>query len=134
MKLSRRMYVYLIAQDVLVLTQVLCLGHMHRQCQSWPASLSPSRRYIPIHITSWANKWAWRITDNEAVVRSPSEVTHAFDYVVLAHKAIDQDAVASQMQSAVNASTTMVIIQNGVGNEGPFRRLYPGSSILTCVV
>lgn len=68
------------------------------------------------------------------MVRSPSEVTDAFDYVVLAHKAIDQDAVASKLQSAVNASTTMVIIQNGVGNEVPFRQLYPESSIITCVV
>lgn len=128
------MYVYLTAQGVLVLIQFLCVGHIHRQCQPWPTSLSSSRRYISIHIQNWTNKWRRRITDNETVVRSPSEVTHAFDYVVLAHKAIDQDAAASQLQSVVNASTTMVIIQNGVGNEEPFRRLYPESSIITCVV
>lgn len=68
------------------------------------------------------------------MVSSPSELTHPFNYVVLAHKAIDQDGVASQLQSAINVSTTIVIVQNGVGNEEPFRRVYPDSSIITCVV
>lgn len=68
------------------------------------------------------------------VVRSPSELTHAFDYVVVTSKAVDQDTVASQLQSATDARTTIVIIQNGVGNEEPFRRLYPDTSIITCVV
>ena len=68
------------------------------------------------------------------MVHSLAETTQSFDYVVLAHKAIDQDTVASQMQSAVDARTTIVIIQNGVGNEEPFRRLYADTSIITCVV
>lgn len=72
------------------------------------------------------------IVNGITVVKSPSELTGPFDYIVLAHKAIDQDAVASQLQS-VKAST-LVIIQNGVGNEEPFRRTHPDSSIVTCVV
>jgi len=33
----------------------------------------------------------------------------------------------------VNASTTFVIIQNGVGNEVPFRSQYPRNTIISCV-
>lgn len=72
------------------------------------------------------------IVNSIIVVKSPSEITGPFDYIVFAHKAIDQEAVASQLQS-VKAST-LVIIQNGVGNEDPFRRTHPDSSIVTCVV
>lgn len=57
------------------------------------------------------------------------------DYVVCAHKAIDQDHVAAQLQPVVDPSrTTIVIIQNGVGNEEPFRKQFPQNSIITCVV
>lgn len=68
------------------------------------------------------------------MVKSLSEITQPFDYIVFAHKAMGQDAVASQIQSAIDANTTLVIIQNGVGNEEPFRRLYPESTIVSCVV
>lgn len=30
--------------------------------------------------------------------------------------------------------TSIVIIQNGVGNEEPFRKAFPGTTIITCVV
>ncbi|KAJ5123774.1 hypothetical protein N7448_009871 [Penicillium atrosanguineum] len=67
------------------------------------------------------------------VVRSPSEAS-TVDYVVCAHKAIDQEDVAVQLKPVVDQSrTTIVIIQNGVGNEEAFRKQFPGSSILTCV-
>lgn len=57
------------------------------------------------------------------------------DYVVCAHKAIDQDEVAGQLKPVVDPSrTTIVIIQNGVGNEEPFRKQFPLNSIITCVV
>lgn len=57
------------------------------------------------------------------------------DYVVCAHKAIDQDEVAAKLQPVVDQSkTTIVIIQNGVGNEEAFRKQFPQCSILTCVV
>ena len=71
---------------------------------------------------------------NWTVIKSLSEVSHPFDYIVFAHKAVDQDAVAAQLQLAVDVDTTLVIIQNGVGNEEPFRRLYPETSIISCVV
>lgn len=57
------------------------------------------------------------------------------DYLVCAHKAIDQEKVAAQLKPAVDPSrTTIVIIQNGVGNEEAFRNEFPQNSILTCVV
>ena len=69
-----------------------------------------------------------------AVVKSPTEASPV-DYVVCAHKAIDQDDVAAQLKPVVEEGrTTFVIIQNGVGNEFAFRNKFPGSSILTCVV
>lgn len=57
------------------------------------------------------------------------------DYIVCAHKAIDQDGVAAQLQPVVDDTrSAIVIIQNGVGNEEPFRKRFPQCSILTCVV
>lgn len=57
------------------------------------------------------------------------------DYIVCAHKAIDQDEVAVQLKPVVDPSrTTIVVIQNGVGNEEPFRKQFPQNSIITCVV
>ncbi|KAJ5659910.1 hypothetical protein N7507_006361 [Penicillium longicatenatum] len=67
------------------------------------------------------------------VVKSPAEASPV-DYVVCAHKAIDQENVAAQLKPVVDEGrTTFVIIQNGVGNEVPFRNQFPGCSILTCV-
>jgi ketopantoate reductase len=68
------------------------------------------------------------------VVKSVDEVPPV-DYIVCAHKAIDQDVVAAQLQPAVDPNrTTIVLIQNGVGNEEPFRKKFPENTILTCVV
>ncbi|KAJ6090298.1 Ketopantoate reductase ApbA/PanE [Penicillium sp. IBT 16267x] len=69
----------------------------------------------------------------ERVVRSPAEASPV-DYIVCAHKAIDQEDVAAQLNPLVeDGRTTFVIIQNGVGNEVAFRNQFPGCSILTCV-
>lgn len=68
------------------------------------------------------------------VIKSADEVTAPFDYVVCAHKAIDQEQVAAKLTPAISEKTTIVIIQNGVGNEEAFRNRFPRSSIITCVV
>ncbi|KFA60786.1 hypothetical protein S40285_06323 [Stachybotrys chlorohalonatus IBT 40285] len=68
------------------------------------------------------------------VVRTAAEAGTTFDYVVCAHKAIDQASVPAQLASAVDeGKTTIVIIQNGVGNEEPFRNAFPAATILSCV-
>ncbi|KAI8624998.1 2-dehydropantoate 2-reductase [Xylariaceae sp. FL1651] len=68
------------------------------------------------------------------VVKSAAEAQSTFDYIVCAHKAINQASVPEQLASAVDEEkTTIVIIQNGVGNEEPFRKRFPGASIISCV-
>ncbi|KAI1842534.1 hypothetical protein JX265_012654 [Neoarthrinium moseri] len=68
------------------------------------------------------------------VVRTPAEAGVTFDFVVCAHKAIDQASVPDQIAPAVDETkTTLVIIQNGVGNEEPFRQRFPSATILSCV-
>lgn len=58
-----------------------------------------------------------------------------FDFVVCCHKAIDQDAVPAQIAAGIEEKrTTVVIIQNGVGNEEPFRKAFPKTTIISCVV
>jgi 2-dehydropantoate 2-reductase len=70
----------------------------------------------------------------QSVVRTPAEAQGPFDYIVCAHKAINNDAVAETLKPAVDPDrTTIVIIQNGVGNEEPFRKAFPKSCILSCV-
>ncbi|KAL1980256.1 hypothetical protein VTN96DRAFT_4431 [Rasamsonia emersonii] len=68
------------------------------------------------------------------VVRTPAEANQTYDYVVCAHKAIDQEAAVAQLAPVIDQDrTTIVLIQNGVGNEEPFRKAYPRSTIITCV-
>ena len=68
------------------------------------------------------------------VVKKPIEAGLTFDYIVCAHKAIDQEAVPGRLEPVVGEKTTIVLIQNGVGNEDPFRTSLPQCSILSCVV
>lgn len=67
------------------------------------------------------------------MIRSVTEIPPV-DYIVCAHKALDQEEVATHLRPVVAKDTTIVIIQNGVGNEEPFRKEFPGNTILTCVV
>ncbi|KAI5861986.1 2-dehydropantoate 2-reductase [Durotheca rogersii] len=68
------------------------------------------------------------------VLRDAAEAETTFDFVVCAHKAIDQDATPAQIAPAVDEKkTTVVIIQNGVGNEEPFRNRFPNLTIISCV-
>ncbi|KAJ5129953.1 uncharacterized protein N7515_005992 [Penicillium bovifimosum] len=66
------------------------------------------------------------------VVKSVAEVGPVH-YLVCANKAIDQDEHAAQLHPAVDENTSIVIIQNGVGNEEPFRKYFPHASIISCV-
>ncbi|KAK7429406.1 hypothetical protein QQZ08_003998 [Neonectria magnoliae] len=68
------------------------------------------------------------------VVKTTAEAGRKFDYVVCAHKAIAQSSHPSQIEAGVDETrTTIVIIQNGVGNEEPFRDSFPATTILSCV-
>ncbi|KAJ4509085.1 hypothetical protein HRR75_006054 [Exophiala dermatitidis] len=68
------------------------------------------------------------------VVKTPAEAGETYDYIVCAHKAIDNASVPTQLAPAVDEKTCIVIIQNGVGNEDPFRKAFPKNPILSCVV
>lgn len=75
------------------------------------------------------------ITNRQSlVVKTPAEASSKFDYIVCAHKAIGQDAVPAQIAPAVGENSTIVIIQNGVGNEEPFRTAFANTTIISCVV
>lgn len=69
------------------------------------------------------------------MVKTAAEAGQKFDYIVCAHKAIDQGGVPAQIEAGVDEErTTVVIIQNGVGNEEPFRQAFPSATIISCVV
>jgi 2-dehydropantoate 2-reductase len=67
------------------------------------------------------------------VYQSPDEVTSPFDYIVCTHKAVNPSKIPPLFKSAANDQTTFVVIQNGVGNEEPFRTTFPQNTIISCV-
>lgn len=58
----------------------------------------------------------------------------SYDYVICAHKALNQDAAINDIKPLISPQTIIVIAQNGVGNEDPFRVRYPENSIISCAV
>lgn len=74
------------------------------------------------------------MTNTPPVIQSITEAPpEPYDYIVCSHKAINQSAVASSLIPVISSSTTIVIIQNGVGNEAPFHAQFPDSTVLSCV-
>jgi len=67
------------------------------------------------------------------VYQNPSDAAIKFDYIVCAHKAINPESAPPLFKDVAHENTTFVIIQNGVGNEDPFRKVYPKSTIISCV-
>ncbi|KAI9375461.1 ketopantoate reductase PanE/ApbA-domain-containing protein [Aspergillus egyptiacus] len=69
------------------------------------------------------------------VIRTPAEVADKhFDYLVCTHKAIDPVGAVIALDPVVDADTTIVVLQNGVGNEDPFRERFPDCTIISGVV
>ncbi|KAM3075016.1 hypothetical protein ACMFMG_007523 [Clarireedia jacksonii] len=56
-----------------------------------------------------------------------------YDYIICTQKAINQPALAQTLTPIVHASTTLVLIQNGIGNETPFHAQFPHCTILSCI-
>ncbi|KAG9576515.1 2-dehydropantoate 2-reductase, partial [Aureobasidium melanogenum] len=69
----------------------------------------------------------------DQVYKSPDEITSPFDYIVCTHKAVNPDKIPPILKPAAGEQTTFVIVQNGVGNEEPFRTTYPNNTIISCV-
>ena len=69
------------------------------------------------------------------VYRTPSEAAPTkFDYIVCAHKAVNPSSTPPLFKDVADENTTFAIMQNGVGNEEPFRREYPKCTIISGVV
>jgi ketopantoate reductase len=68
------------------------------------------------------------------VLSCPHKIATTYDYIICAHKAISPGLDPNDFRSVANMDTTFVILQNGVGNEEPFRNAFPYCSIVSCVV
>jgi ketopantoate reductase len=68
------------------------------------------------------------------VVNNPADAAGHYEYIICVNKAINQGVVAKSLTPMVDNTTTIVLIQNGVGNEDPFRAQFPNCTILSCVV
>jgi 2-dehydropantoate 2-reductase len=71
---------------------------------------------------------------HNTVYHTPAEAEHTFDYIVCAHKAINPTTIPPIFKSVADDNTTFVIMQNGVGNEDPFRAIYPKCTIISGVI
>ncbi|KAI1070549.1 hypothetical protein NW752_007667 [Fusarium irregulare] len=69
----------------------------------------------------------------DSVLRQVKDAGHTFDFIVCTNKAVDQASTAADIAPGVGDNTTIVIIQNGVGNEDAFRERFPSATIISCV-
>lgn len=57
-----------------------------------------------------------------------------YDFVVCANKALNPQELPEDLAPAITPGhTAIVIIQNGVGSEEPFKQRYPENPVITCV-
>ncbi|KIA75985.1 hypothetical protein HK57_00162 [Aspergillus ustus] len=69
------------------------------------------------------------------VIKSPAEASSTkFAFVVCTHKAVDPEAAIIPLEPVISEGTTIVVLQNGVGNEDPFRARFPKQTIISGVV
>lgn len=70
-----------------------------------------------------------------ATPSDPSLKDVNFTYVVATHKGIQTTpSAAEQLKPVIGKDTVIVLIQNGVGVEEPFKAMYPNNTILSGVV
>ncbi|QGI86818.1 hypothetical protein CEK25_013547 [Fusarium fujikuroi] len=67
------------------------------------------------------------------VFRTVAEAGQKFDFIICTNKAVDQLSTAGDIAPGVGDDTSIVIIQNGVGNEDAFREKFPSVTIISCV-
>ncbi|KAL4946434.1 hypothetical protein BDV06DRAFT_122114 [Aspergillus oleicola] len=69
------------------------------------------------------------------VIRTPSDAAGKyFSYIVCAHKAVDPSGSIIPLDPVVTDDSTIVVLQNGVGNEDPFRERWPKTTVISGVV
>ncbi|RMZ84166.1 hypothetical protein DV738_g573, partial [Chaetothyriales sp. CBS 135597] len=70
-----------------------------------------------------------------AVLKKAGEAGHAFDFIVCCNKATDLEQTAEDLTDVVEEGRTVIVLfQNGVGNEDPFHRAFPGNTILSAAI
>ncbi|KAM0242133.1 hypothetical protein ACHAP5_007370 [Fusarium lateritium] len=67
------------------------------------------------------------------ILRSVADAKQKFDFIICTNKAVDQASSAADIAPGVGDNTSIVIIQNGVGNEDAFRERFPNVTIISCV-
>ncbi|KAH9886569.1 2-dehydropantoate 2-reductase [Xylariomycetidae sp. FL2044] len=73
-------------------------------------------------------------TTTPASSRIPPPPQHPWDYIVVTTKALpDHSDDAALIASLVSANTCIVLIQNGVGVEAPYRARFPRNPIVSAV-
>ncbi|KAK4047561.1 hypothetical protein OIV83_005348 [Microbotryomycetes sp. JL201] len=84
-----------------------------------------------------SEKYGNSVVKFDQVVESPADDIlkgQTFDFVVMCNKAIQMTPSASeQIAPIVSRQTTIVIIQNGVGNADQFRERFPDNVIISAV-
>ncbi|KAF2725439.1 2-dehydropantoate 2-reductase [Polychaeton citri CBS 116435] len=68
------------------------------------------------------------------IFKSCLEAKQTFDYVVCVNKATEQATAVENLRPVISENTTIAIMQNGVGNEEPFRAAFPRATIISGVV
>lgn len=111
------------------------MRHLHRsRACTLKAKLTAIKKSVLTTVSHiYKSQTSSPFADFSAVLKSPYEASGSFDFIICAHKAINPSSIPSIFQSVATALTTFVIIQNGVGNEDPFRATFPTSPIISCV-
>ena len=99
-------------------------------CRSnYSAALSDG---FTFHSTRWGNNLIYR----PHVARDPDEAAALgpFEYLVVANKILPKTttSIPSLLKPAVSAQTAIVLIQNGINIEEPWRSIFPSNPILSC--
>lgn len=75
-----------------------------------------------------------QVVKPHGVFKTPAEAKGKYDFVVCANKALDPTGLPETLTDVITPGhTAIVIIQNGVGAEEPFKEKYPENSVITCV-
>ncbi|WFD34307.1 aspartate--tRNA ligase [Malassezia cuniculi] len=75
----------------------------------------------------------YKFTPNAVYSRVDDAAGTEWDYVLVATKALDNVATAEMVAPVVKPTTAVVIIQNGIAIEEPFRARFPDSPIISAV-
>ncbi|KAH6661093.1 2-dehydropantoate 2-reductase [Truncatella angustata] len=87
-----------------------------------------------------SSHWGEKLNVKPAIFKSVSDAVAAspgqpFDYILVCSKALPTNpSTADIIKPAVSPGTTVVLIQNGIGIEEEYHRLFPNNPLLSTVV